>query len=201
MSHNTLIHRAARLAVRPLVDTPVTPNQVTTLRLVAGLAAAGAFAAGTETWLDWGAGLFLLSMFLDRADGELARLSGRTSPWGHRYDMVSDSLCNMLAFIGLGIGLWNGPFGGWAPLLGLAAGLAVAGILWLVMRLEELHGARAGEVSLAAGFDPDDGLLAVPILVWLGLPDWLLAAAAIGAPAFAVFMLAKFWRRLPSSAS
>jgi phosphatidylglycerophosphate synthase len=201
VSNNTLIHRAARLAVRPLATSPVTPNQVTTLRLVAGLAAAGAFAAGTETWRDWGAGLFLLSMFLDRADGELARLSGKTSPWGHRYDLVSDGLCNTLAFIGLGIGLWSGPFGGWAPFMGFAAGLAVAGILWLVMRLEELHGARAGELAGAASFDPDDGLLAVPILVWLGLSDWLLAAAAIGAPAFAVFMLAKFWRRLSASAS
>ncbi len=50
---------------------------------MAGLAAAAAFAEGSETWRT---GTFLLGMFLDRADGELARLSGKISPRGHTYD-------------------------------------------------------------------------------------------------------------------
>ncbi len=40
MSHNTWIHRAVRVAVRPLAAGPITPNQVTTLRLAVGLGAA-----------------------------------------------------------------------------------------------------------------------------------------------------------------
>lgn len=79
MSHDTWIHRAVRGAVRPLARTPVTPNQVTTLRLITGLAAAAAFAQGGEGWRQVGAGLFLVSLFLDRADGELARASGKSS--------------------------------------------------------------------------------------------------------------------------
>ncbi len=39
MSHNTWIHRAVRVAVRPLAAGPITPNQVTTLRLAVGLGA------------------------------------------------------------------------------------------------------------------------------------------------------------------
>jgi phosphatidylglycerophosphate synthase len=128
-------------------------------------------------------------MFLDRLDGELARASGKTSPWGHRYDLISDTLCNAIAFLGLGLGLRAGLLGAWAPWVGLAAGLAVAAILWLVMRMEARHGVRAGELRWSAAFDPDDALIAVPVLVWLGLSDWLLLAAGIGAPAFAIFML------------
>ena len=192
MSHDTWIHRAARVAVQPLVASPVTPNQVTTLRLVVGLAAAAAFAHGDPTWRDWGAGLFVLGLFLDRADGELARLSGKTSPWGHGYDLASDTLCNALAFLGLGIGLRAAVFGGWAPFMGLLAGLAVAAVLWLVMRLESLHGEQAGKLRAIAGFDPDDALLVVPVMVWAGLSDWLLAAACLGAPVFAVYMAMKF---------
>ena len=79
MSHDTWIHRAVRPVARSLARTRVTPNQVTTLRPVAGLVAAAAFAEGSETGRAWGAGIFLLAMFLDRADGELARLSGRIS--------------------------------------------------------------------------------------------------------------------------
>ncbi len=192
MSHDTWIHRAARVVARPLVGTPVTPNQVTTLRLAAGLAAAAALAQGEADWRHWGAGIFILGLFLDRLDGELARLGGKTSPWGHRYDLFSDGLSNVLAFLGLGVGLRAGEFGAWAPAMGLVAGLAIAAILWLGVRMESLHGARAAELGVAAGFDPDDGLIAVPVLVWLGLSDWLLVAACLGAPAFGIYMALKF---------
>ena len=196
MSHNTWIHRAARVVARPLARTAVTPNQVTTLRLAAGLAAAVALAQGEADWRNWGAGLLVLGMFLDRLDGELARIGGTSSPWGHRYDLFSDTLCNVLAFLGLGVGLRAGEFGPWAPAMGMAAGLAVAAILWLVVRMESRHGARAGELDSKAGFDPDDGLIAFPVLVWFGLSNWLLAAACIGAPAFAIYMVLKFRKQL-----
>ena len=125
----------------------------------------------------------------------MARLGGKTSPWGHRYDMLSDTLCNALAFLGLGVGLRAGTFGAWAPAMGLLAGLAIAAILWLVVRMESRHGARAAELGTTAGFDPDDGMIAVPILVWLGLSDWLLAGACLGAPAFAIYMTLKFRKK------
>ncbi len=48
MSHNTWIHRTVRVAVRPLAAGPITPNQVTTLRLAVGLVAAAALATGTK---------------------------------------------------------------------------------------------------------------------------------------------------------
>jgi len=192
MSHNTWIHRVARVGVRPLVKTAVTPNQITTLRLAVGIAAAIALAVGSDVWRHWGAGIFLLSMLLDRADGELARLSGKTSPGGHKYDLISDSVCNALAFLGLGIGLTASPFGSWAPLMGAVAGLAIAAILWLVIKLEQRGGERAGELAGAAGFDPDDAMLVVPICIWFGLSEWLLASAAVGAPLFAVFMVLWF---------
>ncbi len=191
MSHDTWMHRSMRVAVRPLAASPVTPNQVTTLRLAVGLAAAAAFAHGDEAWRHWGAGIFLLGMLLDRADGELARLSGKSSSSGHTYDLLSDALSNALAFLGLGLGLRHGGFGAWAPFMGLAASLAIAAILWLVVRVEERHGQRAAELGAAAGFDPDDALLVVPVAVWLGFSQALLAAAAVGAPVFALFMAVK----------
>ena len=201
MSHNTWIHRIARLGIRPLTGTRITPNQVTTLRLAVGVAAAAAFAEGGDPWRDWGAGLFLLSMVLDRADGELARLTGTTSAWGHKYDLASDALCNALAFFGLGFGLRASGFGPWGALMGLVAGLAIAAVLWLVMRVEAQDGPRAGELGSAAGFDADDALLIVPLAVWLGLAGPLIVAASLGAPLFALFMLWIFRRRLPDVAA
>ena len=50
MSHVTWVHKAARWCVRPLVSTRVTPNHITTVRLLTGLAAAVAFAVGEQEW-------------------------------------------------------------------------------------------------------------------------------------------------------
>lgn len=196
ISHNTYIHRIARLGVRHLVDTPITPNQITAVRLAAAVAAAAALAVGEPTWTYTGAGIFLFSMLLDRADGELARLSGKTSAWGHRFDLISDSASNAMAFIGIGIGLRASELGLWAPVLGLVAGAAVASVLWFVMRLEDTGGERAGELGGFAGADPDDAIIIVPIVLFMGGAQPLLIAAAIGAPAFALFFYYLFRRAL-----
>lgn len=196
MSHNTWIHRVVRVAVRPLVATSITPNQLTTLRLLVGIAAAFAFAQPGRQWLDFGALIFLISFLLDRADGELARLSGRTSPSGHAYDLISDAFCNAITFAALGIGLYRGGSDGWIVAQGSLAGIAIAAILWLVMLVERQEGERSAELKGAAGFDPDDAILVVPLAVWMGGAEWLIVAAAIGAPLFAIFMFVKFRRSL-----
>jgi archaetidylinositol phosphate synthase len=69
--------RAAYFLVQPFKDSWVTPNHFTTLRLMAGLGSGVAFASGR--WPNLGACLFVLSNFLDHTDGELARLSGKSS--------------------------------------------------------------------------------------------------------------------------
>ncbi|MCB2101079.1 MAG: CDP-alcohol phosphatidyltransferase family protein [Rhodobacterales bacterium] len=197
MSHNTWIHRAARaVIVKPLVNTPVTPNHLTTLRLAAGLAATACLAVGQPVWSAWGAGIFVLSMLLDRADGDLARLTGKTSPWGHTYDLFADATCNALVFVGLGFGLRHGAYGLWAIPMGVLAGAAVGSILMMVIRIEAQEGARAAELGGAAGFDPDDAMLFIPIAIWLGWSEGLLTAAAIGAPAFALLFLVIFRKKL-----
>lgn len=191
MSHNTLIHRGVRALVRPLCRTSVTPNQITWLRLATGIGAALCLAVGDPMWRHIGAGVFVLSMVLDRADGELARMSGRTSPGGHKFDLIADAVSNALLLAGLGIGMRYGYFGHWAIPMGIAAGAAVGAILLMVMRVESMAGPRAGELQGAGIVDPDDAILLVPIVIWLGGSEIILAAAAIGAPLFAIYYL---WR-------
>ncbi len=191
MSHHTWLHRVGQLAVAPLVNTAVTPNQLTTARLCMGLAGAIACGLGSPVWLHVGGVLFLISILLDRADGELARLTDRVTEIGHKYDLVADALCNSLIFVGLGIGLSAPPLGGWAMALGVIAGVSISAVLLLVVSVEQESGPRAAELRGKAGFDPDDGMLAVPILIWLGLAQELLIAAAVGAPSFALYF---FWR-------
>ena len=186
MSHDTWIHRGVRGPMRRLAKTPVTPNQVTTLRLVTGLGAAAAFALGSDPFWNLGAGIFVLSVLLDRGDGELARLSGKASNTGHVYDLFADAICNAVILFGLGVGLRDSQFGSWAIPMGALAGGAVAAILTLNVRMERAAGERSAELPSFAGFDVDDAILLVPMAVWLGWKVPLLVAATICAPAFAI---------------
>src|SRR5229473_8166588 len=80
--------RLARRLVTPLKDSRATPNHLTTVRLAVGLSAAAAFLPGTYGWTNIGALLLVLSNFLDHTDGELARISGKSSRVGHIYDLA-----------------------------------------------------------------------------------------------------------------
>ncbi|MBI4693345.1 MAG: CDP-alcohol phosphatidyltransferase family protein [Gammaproteobacteria bacterium] len=192
MAHNSWTHRLARAAIRPLLGTSVTPNQLTTARLVTGLLACAAFALGTRDGEIWGGIIWVLSAFLDRADGELARLGNMMSPQGHAYDYACDVACNGLVFFAIGIGLRDSPLGAWAILMGLVAGITVtAASLWSESLERQLASGRKAYEG-AGGFDFDDILYAFGPVAWAGWLMPLLVGASLGGPVFAVLT----WVRL-----
>jgi phosphatidylglycerophosphate synthase len=184
MSHNTLLHRLIRPAISRLADTAVTPNHVTTLRLATGLAAAAAFAAGGTFWPDLGAGAMLLSLLLDRADGELARASGKMSLGGYRYDLFADGLSTVAAFVGMGFGARSM----WGPASILLGLLAAVGVLWLFLVMPKIDARPHG--SSERPLDPDDALLGAPLLVWAGLMSWTVLITAVISLSLAVVLTA-----------
>jgi hypothetical protein len=197
MSHDTLIHRIVRPAVRRIAPIGVTPNQITTVRLVTGVAAAVAFACG-GTWADLGGVVFLLSMLFDRADGELARQTGQMSPEGHRYDLCVDCLCDAIAFIGIGIGLAGL---GIAPvLLGAVAGIGIGLLFWQLNVTKVIELSRYAMRRRGVVVDPDDVLALVPVFVWLGLAWPMLIAAAAITPAGALWLGVLSRRPKPAAA-
>jgi len=191
-------HKIARVCILPLVNTPITPNHLTTLRLITGVAACGLFAIGTTEWNLYGGILWILSAFLDRADGELARVTGKISPWGHKYDYFSDVFVTALFFIGIGIGLrntifWNVELGLWTIVMGICAS---AGVIAAEILAEKIDRARkdTGEKAYAgfAGFDFDDVLYLFAPVVWLNLHPPFLIGASVGAPVFALLTWYRF---------
>ncbi len=91
-----------------------------------------------------GATVFLLSMLLDRADGELARQRQRQrfSRFGLVSDLASDCISTMAAFVGLGLGAAP-PFAAGLQ-AGLLLGLAVAAAVAAVFMQLGSPGGRAG---------------------------------------------------------
>ena len=187
MSHDTLIHALIRPAVRAVSKTGITPNQVTSLRLVTGLAGALGFAQGGVLWPFVGAGFMLLSVLLDRADGELARQTGKMSQGGYRYDLICDCTATVASFIGMGFGVQR-VFGPAAILMGVVAGVSVAVVFWLinVVKLTPLKAPDSYERRVI--LDPDDAMILAPFFVWFGVMPWAVAIACVATPIVALVL-------------
>lgn len=96
-----------RLVIDPLTDPlarglarhrAVTPNRVTAVAGVLGIAAAACLATGR---LRTGGALFLLRFLADCLDGKIARLQGTSSPRGALLDVATDVLCVSAAYAAL----------------------------------------------------------------------------------------------------
>jgi phosphatidylglycerophosphate synthase len=189
--------RLARRMVAPLIDSWVTPNHLTTLRLGVGLAAAAAFTPGSYGWSNLAALLLVLSNFLDHTDGELARMSGKTSRFGHIYDLACDAIVTILLFVAIGVGV--GAKGGVdlsvpPAILGAVAGTAIAMIFFLRMRIEDSHGKAATRQASLGGFETEDVLYLLPLATLSNALTPLLVAAAICAPVYAIWVVIDYRR-------
>ena len=180
--------RAARALASPLSRFSLSPNTITTLSLVAGLAAAGLFAAGGGS-AALGALLAMGAFWLDHLDGELARLSGRTSLFGHYYDLAADGIVLVALFVGIGFGLAQGALGPPALGLGVVAGAGAAAVIVLRLDLERRLGKAATRQPSLFGFEAEDAMYLVGPVTWLGALDVFLMLAALGTPLFALYTL------------
>jgi phosphatidylglycerophosphate synthase len=188
-------HRLAGLLVRPLVGSGVTPNHLTTLRLVTGVLACAALIPADGAWLWWAGWLWLASALLDRADGELARIGNMSTPGGHRYDYLVDNAVNSGFFVALGLGLRESAWGGVAVALGLWTGAALYLSAYWSEELERLDGFGRKAYAGALGFDFDDTLYLLAPIVWLGWRAQLLVGACLGATFMMLLTGWHLWRR------
>jgi phosphatidylglycerophosphate synthase len=187
--------------VRPLENTRVSPNHLTTVRLFVGLAAAAAFLPGTYLWSNLAALLLVLSNFLDHTDGELARLTGKTTRFGHLYDLASDALVTILTFVAIGVGSVHAAapeagIRGPLALIGAIAGAAIALIFYLRMLIEERAGKSATRQASLVGFETEDILYLMPLVTLCNALVPLLRASVVFAPLYAMWVLIDYRRAL-----
>lgn len=180
MIRTSWTHHLARLVVRPMIGRGIRPNHLTTLRLLTGAASCAALAQGDPLWIWYSGWLWLVSAFLDRADGELARIGAMSSPAGHYYDYIADTVVNAGFFVAAGIGLRHSSLGGDAIWLGAWTGLALVLCNNWSEQLERLEGPGKKAYAGAFGFDLDDLLYLLAPILWLGWLMPLLVGACIG---------------------
>ena len=94
----------SRQFTRLLIDTAVTPNQITWMHVVAGVSSAWFFYQGTYAMVVVGAVLLMISSWLDATDGEVARLRFQQSRFGMLLDVIGDNVVHWAVFLGIGWG-------------------------------------------------------------------------------------------------
>jgi archaetidylinositol phosphate synthase len=180
--------KLAYYLVLPLKDTWVTPNFLTTVRLVTGLVAVACIAWDSSYfWQNVGATFFVLSAFIDHTDGELARLSGKSSKWGHQYDLISDAVILLGLFLAIGYSCRDSILGMQSIPISIVASIAVSGIFYLTNEMELRLGKEAAAQPSLGGFEAEDILYLFPLVtIFQGSVPFLIAAA-IGAPLFGIY--------------
>ncbi len=118
----------AFLFVKAIYGTSLTPNQITLISMLFGLAGAVFIGTGDAAMLPLAALLFIVYDVLDCSDGQLARLKKNGTRTGRIIDGVADYVVNVSIYLGIAIGFapqWDNPLLWW--LLTAAAGFSNAG--------------------------------------------------------------------------
>lgn len=101
-----LFTRRISIYVTLLVSrTPVTPNQLTFVSIIVGIAAGLLWTHGSHLGFIIGAVLFQLMYLLDCVDGELARYKNMSSPKGAYLDFVGHYFTSFAMIVGASLGL------------------------------------------------------------------------------------------------
>ena len=187
---------------RRLAPHGVTPNQMTIVSALVGLAAAPFFLWADPTMQVIGGLLFVAHSVLDGCDGELARLTFRESRLGGLLDFFSDNLVHVAIFACMAVGWSLAEDASWPLILGASAVLGTAGsagaVYWFTLRNKSAAGPVYTSVSdgpsgrltkVLDALSRRDFIYLVLVLSAFGKAGWFLALTAVGAPVFLFLVL------------
>ncbi|QUC65654.1 CDP-alcohol phosphatidyltransferase family protein [Nitrosopumilus sp. K4] len=95
---------------RGFASTGLSPNFWTSIGLVFAIASAVVYGLGMELGLIIGGVLLLVSGFFDMVDGQVARVTGKTSQKGSYLDSMFDKIAEVAIFLGILIGGYAEPY-------------------------------------------------------------------------------------------
>ncbi|HEY4229055.1 MAG TPA: CDP-alcohol phosphatidyltransferase family protein [Thermoanaerobaculia bacterium] len=192
-----LDRRVSTALSRRLARTAVTPNQITWVSIVVGLAGALAIAARGRWICVAGTLLVWLSAILDGCDGEIARIKLLSSPGGARLDLFGDHVVNFATLAAIAVHVHHARPRGF----GAAAFLLAVGVAASAATVASLSSTAAAEPGRAGRLELLIERLASRDFVYLVIPlaalnrlDWFFWAAAVGSNLFWVSLWALHWK-------
>jgi 1L-myo-inositol 1-phosphate cytidylyltransferase / CDP-L-myo-inositol myo-inositolphosphotransferase len=199
-NHDSLITRLLSRSVsqkmtRVLLNTSVTPNQITLFSFVMGLGSAICFAGGTYPLNVFGGFSLLFSTWLDGTDGEIARLKFMESELGGKLDIICDNIVHFFVFgaIGWGVSKATGDetylyLGALAAFASLASFILLGDVI-----LKKNSGATTpapdSEPSMAEKLANRDFINFLMLMVLIDQLMIFITIAAIGATVFTIYLV------------
>ena len=200
LHHDSTITRilsrpVSRVLTRMFLNTPISPNQITLISFLLGLASAFLFSRGYYESSVIASALLVLSTWIDGADGEIARLKFMESDIGKKLDLYCDNIIHFLVFTSIGYGVFLKTsetiflyLGSLAGLGGLLAFLLLSPIL-LKKRSPEKQFSHISEPELAEKFANRDFIHFLLLVSLIDQLEIFIALAAIGANIFAAYLV------------
>ncbi len=192
--------KLSRWFTRVFLAIGLSPNSITILAALVGLASAVGFGLGTYSAGVIAALLFQLAAVIDCCDGEVARLTFTESPFGAWLDIALDNFVHMAIFAGIAVGLYMTRVGqeyDWVALALGAVAVVGNGLSFLLVekgqKIKAASGWRTPDHAAWSDFmlknvanrDFSVSLLGFALF---GKLDWFLLFAAAGSLAFAGVM-------------
>lgn len=181
-----------------LVRTPISPNQVSVVSILIGLASAGLFAWGNFLA---GAVVFQLCAIIDCVDGDLARALFKQSRLGKWLDLGGDQIVHVSVFAAIGLGVARLDPTIPARALGASAALGVLLCFAVIVRaLRQPSSQRSPLLNklLDATANRDFSVLLL-FLALVGRMDLFLWMAGIGIHVFWIALLVLLSNRATAS--
>jgi len=167
---------------RYLVQSDVTPNQISLVSFLCSLLAAGLFAAGGYFALLVGGVLAQFASVIDGCDGEVARLKYQSTDFGGWFDAVLDRYADAFLLFGLTWHLLVAKFNGWVLLVGFMAIIGSFMLSYTADKYDNLMRKRiqaGGKAGLRMGRDVRVFLIFVGAITNMVLPVLVLIAVVM----------------------
>ncbi len=195
--------RISLFITKRLINTYITPNQITIISVLIGLLGAAFMAIGQGLWQIIGAWLFLAHSIVDGCDGEIARLKFLESKIGGILDFWGDNVVHAAVFGAIGFEWWTRTGQELAIILSLIAifgtFFSASIVFFTTMKKKSGEGPLYTSVSeknresklvkVADYLSRRDFIYLVIILAYLKHLDWFLIATAIGTLCFSGALL------------
>ena len=188
----TLSRPASRLLTRLLLNTSISPNQITLVSFLLGLASAWYFFQGSYWTNVTAAILLVLSTWVDGADGEIARLKFMESDIGKKLDIYCDNVVHFLVFTAIGFGVFDRTGESTYLYLGLLAGLGglmaffLLSPILLEKRSKQLF--HISKPDLAEKFANRDFIHFLFLVSLVDQVEFFIVVAAVGANLFCGYL-------------
>lgn len=143
----------AFLLVKAIYRTNITPNQLSGFSMALGVAAGILLGTGGAVLAGGGVALLFVSVVVDCADGQLARLKKNGTHMGRVVDGAIDYVVGVAVYLGLGFGfasVSSDPLRGWLLVAAAAASNIIHSIVFDYYRnryLAYVHGASSAQVD------------------------------------------------------